>query len=65
MYYYYYHVLFGQLSFEGVTNGKKCPENTLKQQVQVNSQRRSSNREFLDMLKKEGIGRRPTGINPA
>ena len=25
----------------------------------------SSNREFLDMLKKEGIGRRHTGINQA
>ena len=24
----------------------------------------SSNRELLDMLKKGGIGRRPTGINP-
>ena len=66
---FYYHDLFRQLFFEGVTNGKKMSREHFKatstSEFSKTFEKCSSYNEFLDILKKEGIGRRPTGINQA
>ena len=57
------------MSFEGMTNGKKMSREHFKatstSEFSKTFEKCSSNHEFLDMLKKEEIGRRPTGINQA